>query len=307
MDTIVKDWAAKHDIPEPVLKLLISEGFCSLQVLLNIETCDIESLKIPRGHFVMLRTAVKDLQRQNGGGPLTTADSPAPRVEQQTVDVLAGLLSGLKMGEVPAAKPPAKGEPLRIVDFVPASAMVTEAEEVSLGGGVTIKMNTKPKLEKVSPSAWIVANSRILAALMAKDSTFDVAAYLKYTEMIGELGCRFTWHSVLLFDEEYRQRQTAEGFPWGTDAPHLATVVLRDRASTTTAGGKPKSGGGGNNSNGQRPRRPVGPTGKEVCMQYNRGACTYGLRCVYDHACSSCGKDHPATQHPAAPSNQGTA
>ena len=47
--------------------------------------------------------------------------------------------------------------------------------------------------------------------------------------MIGELGCRFTWQSVLVFDNEYRQRQHQEGFRWGSEAPYLATVVLRDR------------------------------------------------------------------------------
>ena len=51
--------------------------------------------------------------------------------------------------------------------------------------------------------------------------------------MIGELACRFTWTSVLLFDEEYRQRQAAVGFPWGTEAPHLSTVLLRDRQQGT--------------------------------------------------------------------------
>ena len=39
------------------------------------------------------------------------------------------------------------------------------------------------------------------------------------------MACRFTWLSGLLFDE-YRKRQTAEGFTWGTEMPRLSTVVL---------------------------------------------------------------------------------
>ena len=42
------------------------------------------------------------------------------------------------------------------------------------------------------------------------------------------MACRFTWLSGLLFDE-YRKRQTAEGFTWGTEVPSLSTVVLHHR------------------------------------------------------------------------------
>ncbi|KAK7485465.1 hypothetical protein BaRGS_00023275, partial [Batillaria attramentaria] len=57
---------------------------------------------------------------------------------------------------------------------------------------------------------WTVANVRILKVLM-KSKDFDVSAYLKYTEMVGELACRFRWASVILFDEEYRQLRAFHG------------------------------------------------------------------------------------------------
>ena len=95
---------------------------------------------------------------------------------------------------------------------------------------MTLKLNPKPKLDKVSPAMWITANSRIMGQMLDESGkNFDVRAYLQYTEM-GELAARYTWQSVLLFDEEYRQRQAKQGFPWGTDALHLGgTVMLRDR------------------------------------------------------------------------------
>ena len=48
---------------------------------------------------------------------------------------------------------------LKIVDFVP-SAIVAE-EEVALGVGVTMKLQSKLKL-KVSPALWILANAGIM-------------------------------------------------------------------------------------------------------------------------------------------------
>ena len=94
---------------------------------------------------------------------------------------------------------------------------------------MTLKLNAKTKLDKVSPAMWLVANTRILKTLVKADTNFNVLQYLAYTEMIGESACRFTRNSVLLFDDEYRQRQAAAGFPWGADAPHRSTVLLRDR------------------------------------------------------------------------------
>ena len=62
---------------------------------------------------------------------------------------------------------------------------------------------------------WITANCRILARLMEDmKSEFDVKSYLQYTEMVGEPAVRLTWQSVLMFDDEYRQRQAKVGFPW---------------------------------------------------------------------------------------------
>ena len=78
---------------------------------------------------------------------------------------------------------------LKIVDFVP-SAMVAE-EEVVLGGGVTLKLQNKPKLEKVSLALWILANATIMRVLM-KRPDFDLDNYLNYIEMIGELAMRYT-------------------------------------------------------------------------------------------------------------------
>ena len=78
---------------------------------------------------------------------------------------------------------------LTIVDFVP-SAMVAE-EEVVPGGGVTLKLQNKPKLEKVSLALWILANATIMRVLM-KRPDFDLDNYLNYIEMIGELAMRYT-------------------------------------------------------------------------------------------------------------------
>ena len=127
---------------------------------------------------------------------------------------------------------------------------------------------------------------------------FDVSAFLKYTEMVGEMACRFTRLSVLNFDDEYRKRQAAEGFAWGTEAPHLSTVVLRDRPPQLQQYGQRRTSQAANGQVGQR-SRPLGASGRELCLQWNRGFCSYGARCNFEHSCTTCGKGHPSKDHPS--------
>ena len=89
---------------------------------------------------------------------------------------LGQLLGSLTMeGRPDAAAQGKTGQCLHIVDFIP-SAMLAE-EEVTLGSGVVLKINARPKLEKVSPGMWIAANAKILQKLMDNNKNFDVPAY----------------------------------------------------------------------------------------------------------------------------------
>ena len=94
----------------------------------------------------------------------------------------------------------------------------------------------------------------------------------------------YTGKSVLLSDEEYRQWQAKQGFPWETDAPHLGTVMLRDRGPQLAPQQKKATTG----SNANR-SRPIGPSGKELCLQFNHGTYHYDARCQYEHVWNTCG------------------
>ena len=101
--------------------------------------------------------------------------------------------------------------------------------------------------------------------------------YIAYTAKIGDLASRYTWASVLAYDQEYRRRQAEARFRWGSDSQHLCTVLLKEKAATPT-GIKPRGGQTG---------RRVGPGGKEVYIQYNHRKCSYG-RGVTSNTCVCC-------------------
>ena len=99
-----------------------------------------------------------------------------------------------------------EAKPHLITDFV--SDTVTDTEEISsLGPGATLTLvtsGTKPKLHAVFPAMWIAASACIMAALYDSDDMDHGAAkhYMAYTAKIGELASRYTWASVLAYDQE---------------------------------------------------------------------------------------------------------
>ena len=129
-----------------------------------------------------------------------------------------------------------EAKPHLITDFV--SDTVTDTEEISLGPGATLKLTsgTKPKLHAMSPAMWISANAHIMAALYDSGDLDHSAAkdYMAYTAKISELASRYTWASVLAYDQENRRRQSAARFRWGSDSQQLCTVLLKEKAATPT-------------------------------------------------------------------------
>lgn len=185
---------------------------------------------------------------------------------------------------------------LKIVDYIPGAARV---QEMQLADGITLAFkHNRPKLESVSPSQWIVANSKIMSHLLESGSisSTQVMDYVAYTAKIGELACRYSWMSVMLFDNEYRELQAIHKFRWGADIPHLSTVCLRERSVTNVQNSK-----SGKAKSARTPSksyvRKIAPSGKEICWKYNSGNCNFGTKCNFEHVCITCGNSHPECDH----------
>jgi hypothetical protein len=122
-------------------------------------------------------------------------------------------------------------------------------------------------------------------------SSQGVIDYLAYTAKVGEMAARFTWPSVLQYDDQYRSHQAAFLFRWGSDCQHLALVALQERQQHHHY----KAAAG---SSTARHQGRAAPGEGEACLLWNRGNCTY-RRCKFAHVCATCGKpDHSALTHP---------
>ena len=152
----------------------------------------------------------------------------------------------------------------------------------------------KPELQNVAIEEWMMANMRIMDALMADGVLFTagIRDYMSYTIKICELFRSYDRASVLQYDHEYRHIQSIYGYRWGTDTPHLHTVHLRGKRRIQSAVTTHNKG------RGVRSTASAGV--KEACKLYNRqSGCHYGDSCKFTHICNEpgCNEGHPRFKH----------
>ena len=316
-----KDWAKK--LPCGVAEVLEEEGFESWHALSNATTEDIAGIPLKPGHRIATLAMLSELQ-ETSRGPIW-AERNAGQVTEKTTTPAAALAPG-PMNAAPTldsllhrysestvqqggrvdldpttflhTKRPGESG-LQIIDFISFSD--TPDQSIELSEGVSIRLpGAKPKLDSVTPFQWLSANCRIMATLIqsGKIAGRDILDYLAYTTKVGEMATRYTWASVLNYDEQYRKSQAAYGFRWGSDSQHLALVALRERQASN----QPARRSAQQTARTANPRpapRVRGPSGREICMQWNQGNCRFAPRCQFEHCCSVCMQaDHRATAHP---------
>ena len=309
MDTFdFESWCKDGELSSKVVSALKKENMTSVKCLQLVKDSDVLELGLNRGDSILLLAAVKALRPGAAPAPVSTA---APLIAQTSGSGdsfgLHELLKTIDSSQEPENRQSTnggssdplvyleckRGEALKIVDFLSANQ---DDNEVELGNGITMKLpSQKPKLDKVSPAMWGAANLRIMVALLKDNKLDSVLDYVAYTIKIHELACRFSWQSVLLYDQEYRALQATHAFRWGTDTPHLTTVALREKPQSSQQQQQGRGHGGAGSTNNNKKR--VAPSGREYCLQWNKGACAFGSRCNFEHICIQCNKDHKGCDH----------
>ena len=157
----------------------------------------------------------------------------------------------------------------------------------------------KVQLSAISVTQWNIANVSILYQLILDGALAQasISDYLAYSVKILELSFHHEWESVLLYDREYRSKQAAYGFRWGTDPPHLGSAILvpRSKVYKQLQDKRPAQ------QAGSKFRRPTTRKGEEICMGFNaKAGCRWGTNCRFLHVCSErgCEDKHAQFDHP---------
>lgn len=197
----------------------------------------------------------------------------------------------------------------QIVDHLFLTSLDSIEEEgyvVDIGNGAKLQFYKKKiPLSQVSIEQWGFASLSIMKELIRTGDLApkDINGYVSYTQSIFRLASNHVWHSVLLYDKEYRDSQIQEGFKWGEPQKDLHDFHLVPKPNSLTMktlnsmsakslnketfGFKPQA----------KKRGPFMPDGREICRKFNSGICDF-QRCRMAHNCAICfSREHKAVDH----------
>ena len=100
------------------------------------------------------------------------------------------------------------------------------------------------------------------------------AELIQYNHIIHTAALTFTWENVYLYDRDFRLHLAR--YPrrsWSVILQQAWTMRLKDR-----------------NNRNDNSRNDRSKNRKDICWRYNRGKCSYGSSCKFDHRCGICGK-----------------
>ena len=106
---------------------------------------------------------------------------------------------------------------------------------------------------------------------------------IQYNHVICTASATFTWENVYAYDREFRAHMANyPGRNWGIILQQAWSMCLKDRNSFSPQGSN-KTG----YSKGKH----------ETCQRFNKGLCTAGQGCKYEHKCLGCGKFGHGVHH----------
>ena len=108
---------------------------------------------------------------------------------------------------------------------------------------------------------------------------------IQYNHIIHTASQSFSWENVYRYDREFRTHMSRHHLKhsWAVILQQAWSMFLKDRVNGTHSTTPYNSKHGNNQGNGGSARR-------HIFFDYNRGSCTFGKRCKFDHRCSFCNR-----------------
>ena len=139
-------------------------------------------------------------------------------------------------------------------------------------------VSDKDALQITSYGHWEQA-FRVFSNILTSKFLQKAPELLQYNHTIHSASTAYIWENVYMYDREFRQHISHHPHhPWNVILQQAWTMILKDRLR-----GESSYSHKGNRQN-KRDREPH--------KRFNRGKCSYGLSCKFDHRCSvpKCGK-----------------
>ena len=125
---------------------------------------------------------------------------------------------------------------------------------------------------------------RVFSDVYTRAYPHRAAELVQYNHVIHTASIAYSWDNVYIYDKDFRLHMSRhQNRPWSLILQQSWSLRLKDklRGETTSSGGNNKYGN--NSANDESPHN-------RYCKRFNRGRCSYGTSCRYEHRCYYCGK-----------------
>ena len=120
---------------------------------------------------------------------------------------------------------------------------------------------------------------RIFMNVFTQEHPDRATELIQYNHVIFTAASSYSWENVSIYDKEFRIHMSR--YPnrsWAAILQQAWTLYLKDRV-------KHDNQKFNNNGNGNGNKRK-----RDACKRFNKGLCTAGMGCRFDHRCLECGK-----------------
>ena len=175
------------------------------------------------------------------------------------------------------------------VDFgrlVPKDQVLVEEDqrlEMVIRSGRTFYVRVSDVTAISSFNKWEQA-FRVFSNIYTKANPHHSSELIEYNHVIHTISLCYIWDNVYLYDKDFRMHIAHNPeHNWSIILQQAWSLHLKDRINSNSSNNV--SGTGGGYSPGDLKDKV-----NEPCKRYNRGKCSYGSSCHYDHRCSYCFK-----------------
>ena len=139
-----------------------------------------------------------------------------------------------------------------------------------------------------SYSKWEMA-FRIFTNIYASKFPTRATELTQYSHVIHTAAMTYVWPNVYKYDKDFRMHLSLHPKrSWGIILTQAWNMRLREKLSSNGGSGHNSNTGGRNGGyNGGTPGS-ADKRRRDVCYRFNRGKCTYGLNCKFEHKCALC-------------------
>ena len=131
---------------------------------------------------------------------------------------------------------------------------------------------------------WDVA-FRVFSDVLTRKFPEKSTELIQYNHVIHTASLTYNWENVYNYDKDFRMHISK--YPtrsWGIILQQSWNIRMKDKFRTNNNdawnSSSPRGGKTPNNNRGK----------KDICWRFNRGRCTYGMSCKFDHKCGICNK-----------------